>query len=207
MDEFSSLHICLIGTFAHVDISFCDCLKKALASYHSPFSTGQKTSVDKLLKATFGILSIERHFRALKSSDMYRFLGLLCRSGSVAMMKIFVDIDFDVDGVDIGYDLLRWAAASGNKGVACMLVEAGANGSLALSTFLGYSENLSDAHFKFFLKSLLDNARPTSVRPNSFYDLAQDALLAIISSRRALYFYPEAPKILLDRKVYNNRCL
>lgn len=199
IDDFSSVQICLIGTLAHVDAVFRNRLKKELASYRSPASLGRTPFADNLFEITFGIASIESHFRTLNHRHLYAFLSLLCRTGSISMMKIFVDVGFDVNGGDWFWNLLGSAAAAGNMEVVCMLLEAGANGSLALTTFLDGNKHLSDALFRRLLGMLVENARPTSFEP------VADPVLGILASRRALHFYPQAPEILLNRKVFSDQ--
>ena len=197
VDELSSLQMCFIGTLARVDAVFCDRLKRELASYHSSTSLRRTRSADHLFETIFGPASIESHFQTLASYEMYRFLECLCRTGSVAMIKSFIDLDVDVNG-ERRCNLLGLAAAVGNMDVVNMLLEAGANGTLAIGIFLSKSRNLSDTLFKSFLELLVENARPAS------YKSYKDPLLAVIKSSRALCSFPMAPKILLDRNVFTN---
>lgn len=199
IDDFSSLQICLIGTLAHVDAVFRNRLKRELASYPSPASLGRTPFADNLFEITFGTASIESHFRTLDEYQRSAFLLVLCRTGSISMMKMLIDLGVDVNGVYWALNLLGSAAAAGNMEVVCMLLEAGANGSLALNTFLDENEHLSDALFRRLLGMLVENARPTSFEP------WQDPVLSILASRRALHFYPQAPEILLNRKVFSDQ--
>ena len=99
VNELSSYQICLIGALANVDAAFCDQLKEKLAIYHSPTSLSRKNSAGVLFETSFGPASIESHFRALQRTfppEMYQFLYLLCKRGSAAMLKLFLDIGFDV---------------------------------------------------------------------------------------------------------------
>ena len=89
------------------------------------------------------------------------------------------------------------AAAAGNIDIVWTLLKAGANSSLAICTFLRNSRRLSEESFRRILALLVKNPRPALLNGND------DPLLAFISSSRALCSYPIAPKILLDRKVYN----
>ena len=200
VDDFSSLEICCIGILAQVDSVFCDRLKKELASYYSPLSLHRKRSADHLFETIFGPASIESRFRTLASHEPYQFLSLLCRTGSVAMIKPFLDLGVDIDGGAFYDNMLGNAAAVGNVDIVNMLLEAGANGSWAIHTFLHQSEHLPDTLFTSLLNLLVENARPTSFDP---YD---DPLLAVIRSSRALRCYPTAPNILLDRNVFSNKC-
>lgn len=130
---------------------------------------------------------------------MYKFLSLLCRTGSVSMMKPFIEIGVDVNGCGYPWTLLGHAAAGGNMDIVYMLFEAGANGSLAIGHFLDLSEHLSEAVFGRLLTILLENARHVS------FNYWNDPLRLVIRSRRAICSCPKAPKILLDRKCYTKK--
>ena len=198
VDDLSPLAICLLGTLAHVDAPFRAHLKEKIASCRSSLSIGRTAYADYLFETTFSLASVESHFRALKNNEINGFLGFICRQGSVPMIKIFLDIGVDVIGVDEikRSTLLGIAAAEGNMGVLHTLLEAGANGSSALRHFLGSRKRLSDEDFRCILRLLVDNARPQS-NPKS-----KDPLKGILMSSRALSSYPEAPQILLDRKIF-----
>lgn len=196
VDELSSLQICLIGTLARANAVFSSRLKKKLASYPSPASSYRTPSADHLFEVFFSKNSIESHFCALEDDMMYKFLSLLCRTGSVSMMKPFIEIGVDVNGCDYPWNLLGHAAAGGNMDIVYMLLEAGANGSLAISDFLSQSEHLSEAVFGRLLTILMENARHVS------FKCWNDPLRAVTRSRRAICSCPKAPKILLDRKCY-----
>lgn len=127
---------------------------------------------------------------------MYKFLSLLCRISSVSMVKPFIEIGVDVNGCGYPWNILGHAAAGGNMDIVYMLLEAGANGSLAISDFLDQSKHLSEAVFGCLLTILLENARHVS------FKYWNDPLRAVIRSRRAICSCPKAPKILLDRKCY-----
>ena len=198
-DELSSLQICCIGTLAHVDAAFCDRLKKDLTSYYSPPSLRRTPSADHLFESIFGLASIQSHFRTLVSNHMYGFLSLLCRTGSVAMVTPFIDLGVDVNGGNWYDNMLGNAAALGNVDIVKMLLEAGANGSLAIRIFLDSSKCLPDPLFRSLLESLVENARPWS------FNYFNDPLFAAISSNRALRCYPEAPKNLLDRDIFTKK--
>ena len=196
VDDFSSLQICCIGTLAHVDAVFCDRLKKELASCYSPPSTRRRRSADYLFEITFGPASIESHFRTLAPYVMYRFLSWLCRTGSVAMTKPFIDLGVDVNGGEFHQNMLGNAAAVGNVDIVNMLLEAGANGSLAMWSFLRNSKNLPDTLFRSLFELLVENTRPAS------FNFDNDPLHAVIRSSRALRSYPMAPEILLNRSIF-----
>ena len=201
VDDLSSFQICLIGTMAQVDAVFCAQLKKELACYRSPASFGPTPLADFLFETSFGTAAIQSHFRKLQSYKVYELLSLLCRTGSSAMMKPFMDVGFDLDGGYLGWNLLGSAAAAGNMDTVCMLLEAGANGSLAIGCFLNLEKHLSDTFFRCFLELLVENARPAS------FDHIDDPLVAVLSSSRALDSYPQAPEILLDRKIFTKELL
>ena len=200
VDELSSLQICCIGTLARVDAVFCDRLKKELASYYSSLSLHRTHSANHLFDTIFGLASIESHFRALTSYEMTKFLSLLGRSGSVAMINIFVDLGIDVNGGGPYYNMLGRAAAVGNVDIVNLLLEAGASSSLAMEFFLFKSDGLPDTLFKSLLEILVENARPAS------FEYWHDPLLAVISSRRALRSHPMAPEILLNRNIFTKEC-
>ncbi len=197
VDEFSSLQICLIGTLAHVDAPFRDRLKKEMARYRSPDPRGRFSFADDLFETTFGTVTIASHFHKLHRFEKYDFLSTLCRTGSVSMIKPFVDIGVDFDGDSWNTSSLGYAAAAGNVDIVWILLKAGANSSLAICTFLRNSRRLSEEDFRRILELLVNNARPALLNGND------DPLLAIVSSSRALCSYPIAPEILLDRRVYN----
>ena len=181
VDEMCSFQICCIGTLARSDTVFCDRLKKELASYYSPASLLRTCSADHLFQISFGPASIERHFHTLDPNEMYGFLSLLCRTGSVAMLKPFIDFGVDVNGNSwYNSNMLGHAAAVGNVDIVNRLVEAGANGSLAMEVFLEKSISLSDTHFRNLLGLLVESARPVPLHHHS------DPLLAVIKSSRAL---------------------
>ena len=201
VDEMSSFQICCIGTLARSDTVFCDRLKKELASYYSPASLLRTCSVDHLFETIFGPASMESHFRALDSDETYEFLSLLCRTGSVAMIKFFIDFGVDVNGVELyGSNMLGDAAAAGNVDVVKMLLEVGANGSLAIAMFVDEYSSLSDPLFRSLLELLVEGARPA---PFNYYD---DPLFAVIRSSRALRSYPMAAEILFNRNICTKEC-
>lgn len=202
VDDLTSFQTYLIGTVANVDGVFRDRLKRELASYRSPASLSRTNSADNLFETTFSTASIESHFRTLQQYHRYRFLALLCRFGSVSMVRQFIDFGMDVNGSSWFNNLLGNAAACGNMEVVRMLLEHDANGSLAMKVFLHdiYSRNLSDALFKHLLELLVEHARPAA------FDPKVDALLAIIESSRALCFHSKAPEILFDRGVFTDSC-
>ena len=208
VDDLSPIQICLIGISAHVDTVFREWLKRILASYRSPYSLDRVSFAEHLFETTFGKASIERHFRTLHPVPMYSLFSFLCRTGSVSMIELLIYDGFDVNGHDHPYvnqlneneNPLGFAAAEGKMENVYMLLEAGANGSLAIRTFLKESKHLSDALFKRCLGILVDNARPAS---DEYFS---DPLLAIIKSSRALCSYPEAPGILLDRGLASDEC-
>ncbi|KAL9627832.1 MAG: hypothetical protein Q9164_007476 [Protoblastenia rupestris] len=120
------------------------------------------------------------------------------------MLKPFIDIGIDVNGRDIWpkHNLLGHAAAAGNMDVVYMLLDAGTNGALALYHFLRHSKALDVERFELLLVLLVESARPTTFG----YDW-HDGLLSIILSSRALSLHPEAPNVLLSRRVYSSKLL
>ena len=201
VDEISSLDICLIGTIAHADAAFRDRLKKELASYRSPALLNRAHIIDNLFETAFGTAIIESHFRKLEEAKKYEFLALLCRTGSSSMVKPFIDTGVDINGDWRFKNLLGNAAAEGNMDVVCLLLEAGANASLAMGTFLSHSDYLSDPLFKRLLETLVDKARPISLEP------PYDPFLSILKKSRALVSHPKGPEILLAQNVFSDTCL
>ena len=196
VDDLSSLEIFLLGTCAHVDAVFREELKKTLASYRLSAFSKRAPCTDRLFENTFGRDSIEGHFSTLRDYEKDRLLSRLCRTGSVSMMKLFIDMGIDVNARTWIHNLLGHAAAGGNMSVVCMLLKAGAHSSSALKYFLYGSDHLSDAVFKRLLEMLVENAKLAS------FSGLQDPLLAIIESSRALHLHPKAPEILLSRQIF-----
>ena len=196
VDELSLFGICFLGTVAHVDPEFRARLKACLASYRSPLFAAGNIHGDSLYESTFGIVSVLSHFHRLEGSPEI-FLVVLCRTGTPSMLRPFVDTGIDLDGGSCYTNMLGHAAAVGNLDIVSVLVERGANGALALFSFLNGSKDLPDGLYKHLLELLVECSRPTS----DFLHF-DDALLALIRSSRALLIHPEAPKILLRRKVF-----
>ena len=202
VDDLSPFAICLIGILAHADTKFRDRLKKYLASYHSPFLCYSAHVTDQLFESTFNIDSILTHFRKLELYWRCGFLAILCKSGSPSMLKPFMDIGIDINDESGYYNMLGNAAAAGNTDIVSMLLDAGANGALAINEFLYRSHCLPEARFKGLLQLLVEKVRPpVSERWRS------DPLNAILKSSRALSLCTEAPKILLSRGLFNHNLL
>lgn len=199
VDELSSFKICLIGTVARVDAVFRGRIKLELASYRSPAFLNRASFADNLFETTFGTASIHSHFLTLEKNEKYGFLSLLCRAGSISMLKHFIDIGVDVNGGE-WRNLLGNAAAAGNMDVVCMLFEAGANSSLAFYCFLNHSTELPNELFRHLLGMLVENAGPISLDPS------EDPVLKILESSRALFLHPKAAEILLNKKIFNDSC-
>lgn len=197
VDDLSSLQICLIGALAHFDAVFSNRLRKQLASYRSPASAGRPSFGDYLLKTIFSRASIESNFQTLNPRELEDLWRMLCRTGSRSMMKFFMDIAVDANRVAPIHYMLGHAAAKGNMDIVNMLLEAGVNGSLAINIFLHCSKSLSDALFRRLLELLVENAMPAP------FNQSGDPFFAIIKSSRALCSYPQAPEILLDRKIFD----
>ena len=197
VDDLSPLQICLIGALAHFDAVFSNRLRKELASYRSPASAGRPSFGDYLLKTKFSRASIQSNFQTLKRMERGDLWRMLCRTGSRSMIKFIMDIAVDANRVAPIHRMLGHAAAKENMDVVNMLLEAGANGSLAIKDFLCSNAHLPDAHFRRLLELLVENARPAPFKKFN------DPFLAIIKSSRALCSYPQAPKILLDRKIFD----
>lgn len=197
VDDLSSFQICLIGALAHFDAVFSNRLRKELASYRSPASAGRPSFGDYLLKTKFSRASIQSNFQTLNPSELGYLWRMLCRKGSRSMMKFFMDIAVDANRVAPIHHMLGYAAAKGSMDIVNMLLEAGANGSLAIYYFLLSSAHLPNAHFRRLLELLVENARPAP------FDEYGDPFFGIIKSSRALCSYPRAPEILLDRKIFD----
>lgn len=197
VDDLSSFQICLIGALAHFDAVFSNRLRKELASYRSPASAGRPSFGDYLLRTIFSRASIESNFQTLHPTELEDLWRMLCRTGSRSMMKFFMDIAVDANRVASIHHMLGHAAAKESMDIVNMLLEAGANGSLAINDFLRSKPHLPDAHFRRLLELLVENARPAP------FNESDDPFLAFIKSSRALCSYPQAPKILLDRKIFD----
>ena len=202
VDEFSSFGICFLGTVARVNSGFRARLKAYLASYRSPLLDAGTIYADSLLESTFGMASVLQRFHGMTERESERFLAALCRTGTPSMLRPFIDTGIDLDCKDYYYNMLGNAAAVGNLDIVCMLIGSGANGALALAPFIRYGKELSDGLFKHLLELLVENSRPTS-----FQSLAHDALLAVIECCRALLTHPEAPGILIHRKVFSDELI
>ena len=202
VDEFSSFGICLLGTVAGVNSGFRTRLKTYLASYRSPLLAAGTIHADSLLESTFGMASVLRHFHGMPNWEVEIFLAALCRTGTPSMLRPFIDTGIDLNN-SFNYDnILGNAAAMGNLDIVCMLMESGANSALAIHVFISNSTKLSDKLYKHLLELLVENSRPTS-----FESVRYDALFAVIQSSRALLSHPEAPAILIRRKVFSGELI
>ena len=202
VDEFSSFGICFLGTVARVNSGFRARLKAYLASYRSPLLDAGTIYADSLLESTFGMASVLQRFHGMTEWESKKFLAALCRIGTPSMLRPFVDSGVDLNDHDCHDNILGHAAEMGNLDIVCMLIESGANGALALDHFMDHGKGLSDGLFKHLLELLVENSRPTSFRKLSY-----DALLAVIKSSRALLIHPEAPEILIRRKVFSDELI
>lgn len=185
LDDLSRLQICIIGVLAHADAAFKHRLKieLELTHYHSPSLSDRTPSADSLFETDFGMATLERHFRTLDSYEVYLFWSLVCRTGSTSMIKPFIDLGLDVNGGNNpNCNLLGNAAAAENMDIVDTLLEAGANGSLALNHFLFFSGKFPNALFRHILELLVENAKPAS------FPWYNDPLLAVLKSSRALSF-------------------
>ena len=198
VDDFSSFGICLLGTVAGVNSGFRTRLKTYLASYRSPLLAAGPDYPESLLESTFGMASVMRHFHGMNNWELKAFQAALCRTGTPSMLRPFIDTVIDLNGSYNDDNLLGYAAAMGNSDVVCMLMESGANSALAIHVFISNSTKLSDKLYKHLLELLVENSRPAS-----FEYMYNDALLAVIESSRALLSHPEAPAILIRRKVFD----
>ena len=118
------------------------------------------------------------------------------------MLRPFLDTGIDLDGDHSACSMLGYAASVGNLDVVRMLIERGANGTPALADLIHCGKDLSDELFKHLIELLVECSRPTSFL--GFYD---DALVAIIECPRALLTHPEAPEILIRRKVFSDELI
>ena len=198
VDEFSSFGICLLGTVAGVNSGFRTRLKAYLASYRSPLLAAGTIHADSLLESTFGMASVLRHCHGMSYWEVENFLAALCRIGTPSMLRPFIDTGIDLNASYDRCNMLGNAAAMGNLDIVCMLMESGANSALAIYLFIRHNTELSDKLYKHLLELLVENSRPTS-----FKRVYYDALLAVIRSSRALLSNPEAPAILIRRKVFS----
>ncbi|KAL9121112.1 MAG: hypothetical protein Q9187_002336 [Circinaria calcarea] len=202
IDDLSPFAICLIGILAHADTKFRSLLKEYLASYRSPLLCSSAHATDQLFRSTFNIDSILTHFRNLEPDLRCDLLAILCKAGSPSMLKPFMDIGIDINDDSGNTNMLANAAAAGNTEIVSMLLDAGANGALAINGFLHRSQCLPEARFKGLLQLLVEKARPP-VSEHSF----RDPLNAILKSSRALSLCPEAPEILLSQGAFSHELL
>ncbi len=202
VDEFSSFGICFLGTVARANSRFRTRLKAYLASYRSPLLPAGTIYADNLLDSTFGMASVLRHFHGMAKWKSRPFLAGLCRTGTPSMLRPFIDTGIDLNDNDCGDNMLGNAAAVGNLDIVSMLLEGGANTALGLYNFIRHGTELSDELYKHLLKLLVENSRPTS-----FTSIYHDALRVVIRSSRALLAHPEAPEILIRRKVVSDELI
>ena len=202
VDDLSSLEICFLGALAHADSAFRCRLKAYLTSYRSPLLAAGAIYADSLLESTFGIASVLSHFYRLDMEESRDLLLTICRIGTPSMLRPFINIGIDLNDDDCATNMLGHAAQVGNLKIVRMLIERGANSALALFHFISESRDLSDRLFKLLLRLLIRSARPTS-----FGFARCDALLTVIKSDRALLTHPEAPKILMRRRVFSNKLI
>ena len=202
VDELSSFGVCFLGTVAHGDPEFRTLLKERLGSYRSPLLAAGTIYADSLYESTFGIASVLGHFHRMDSYRSRMLLCGLCKSSTPSMLRPFLDTGLDLDDDYFDCSMLGYAASVGNLDVVRMLIERGANGAPALDHFIGYGKDLSDGLFKHLLELLVECSRPTS-----FLGTYNNALLAIIRCPRALLTHPEAPEILIRRKVFSDELI
>ena len=196
--DLSSFQICLIGAIAHVDAILRDRIQKTLASYRSPISSSRESFAINLFESLFSVASIKNKFCALEHGQKYAFMSLLCKKGSASMVKLFLDVGLDLNGAWQYSDPLGSAAAAGNTDVVDMLLGAGAESSCALKRFLEESDHLPNGIFSRILWTLMGNARPASIYRT------KDPLISIMRSSRALSLLPNAPEILLSRRIFTD---
>ena len=164
LDDLSSMQRCILGIVCHVDNGFCTRVKEEIISYRSSTSLDRATLAENLFEASLGIASIVNLFHTLFVIDRYIFALYLCGTGSVSMLKPFLDSGFNFKCGFRWSSLLGNAAAKGNTDTVHMLLRAGANGAHAIRYFLNCSTNLSDLVFKHILGILVDNSLPFSLK-------------------------------------------
>ncbi|KAK0515176.1 hypothetical protein JMJ35_002555 [Cladonia borealis] len=201
VDELSSFGICLLGTVAQANSGFRTRLRTYVSSYRSPFLAAGTIYADSLFESTFGIASVLSHFHRLDEIESRQFLAALCRAVTPSMLRPFIDTGIDLNDYQNRANMLGNAAAVGNLDIVRMLMERGANGALALTSFIAYGWELSDGLYKYLLELLVENARPTS------FNMDGDALTAVIESPRALSAHPKALEILLHQKVFSDELI
>ena len=132
---------------------------------------------------------------------------LVCLPGYSWMLRLLIDSGLDVNTDGLIFNLLGLAAEAGQRENVSLLIERGANSSLALSQFMTYTETLQEHVYEELLQTLLENSRPFAAMEIQ----SNDPLLALIWIPRNLpwQFYPrkitamlqKAPSILLSRGV------
>ena len=203
-DDLSSLNVCLVSTLARADATFRDLLKKSLASYHSPFLSEHASRRDCLYESTFGTTSIVRHFRLLNRREKLNFLHLLCKLGSVSILKSFLDLGVDVNEEKGSGNLLGAAAVYGKLDMIQYLLDIGANGALAFHGFLYGGNRLSDTLYKRILTLLVESATPTS---SQGYLEDPFGLISGPHRNRLLSLCPETPEALIKRELFQEKLL
>ena len=202
LDEVSSSGICLIGAIAHADPNFRARVLRNLSVYRTPFGPFQALCADSLYEAYFSKDSIVTRFATMDSDDRAGLLLCLSRSGSPSMLQPFVDSGIDVDGGKGSDNMLGHAASWGNMSVVHMLLNAGANGALALEHLVRERHDRTDDTYKHLIMLLVGHARP--INSTLGWD---DPLRALIRFGEAKAVHYEAAKILLDQRVPCAECI
>ena len=206
IDDLSPFQICLVGALAQVDFKFCKRLKSKLATYISPFVHNRDVLCQNVFESSFGFLTIKSLFKKLSEWDQRSFLALLCRTGTTSLVKTFLDLGVDVNCKSTFIlNLLANAAVVNNMEVVRLLIDADADGALAIPCFLGLnSTSLSDEQFKRNLGLLVENVKPSSIIAEEYF---LDPLLSTMTSERACAVCPEASWRLLHKILFNKRYL
>ena len=201
LDTFSSTVVCMIGVCAYRDLEFRARVQRKLSDYHAPMTSGQLARINNVFNSHFDMNSIIHHLE-----ETYRYPGYLVKNWlgkvSASKFKPLLEAGIDLDQLLADGSVFGHAAAAGNMDVVMLLLEAGANSTLAIPRFLYERDTLSNSMFKDILELLIKSATPEK---SNYGEL--DALSAILHSERAISACPEAPGILFDKGVLNQKCV
>ena len=214
-DDMQPLAICSIGVIAATNPEFRDRVKRKLYGYRAPTSKDGSFLIDALFETHFGAAAVQYHRRKFAENQNYYtnpFTARLCIWGSPSMLAFGADLDIDLHRLHGPLSMLGQAAVAGNLENARFLLDAGANGALAVFGFLSISGNLSDSVFRDSLALLVEHARPTSFRRINRWvvdphEHEKDALLHVLGSNRAMSLFPEGVEILMAHDVVDQNRL
>ena len=202
-------------------------------SYRSPFRTLREERT-RFLGSHLRIEDIVAQVLSTTRDWRIQFLCTLCRHGTEAMLKPFLDAGIDVDEGHLWYNYLGAAAATQNVPIFNMLIRAGANTALALAAFFDHRNYLTTEVPKNLFQVILQCNNPFRFCDSlddpfgsrddlqdpfkSKYDLNDPFILEHHLNRTGdplikimvptVYEdFPDAPQILFGRKAFRNEAL